>query len=399
MKRFTRLAAIIMAGTSIIACNLSSALSAPGPTEVPLPTAISSAAPVTIPDLNQPTPTEEESITDDGSGSVLNMCTLVQKSDVEKFFAEPANEPRPANGSCAFTNAKDNLYAFSAGAGQDAESGSILEGQALLLGMAGVEMDDAFLARLKTLQESLDYKGYFTELVAASKSSDTVTAKLFAGGGNDLTYWAWISVPPRRSGAYAAVRGTTLVSMYLVVPESQSENDMLTSANTLAGEIFAKLPDTFTNNPASAESSSQNTPAPLQPTPTLIGANANQPSQSSAGSGQPTATPVTESSKIPVLLSPANGAEINVFPRTITLKWSPASGAVKYLVEIMACSSENPENCYSHPMIEQTTRETATTSYTFNFVNKQPGKWRVYPMGADGKLGTPSGWWTFVCTQ
>jgi hypothetical protein len=399
MKGFTRYTVIIIAVSSILACNLSSALTAPNPTDVPLPTANPPAAAETVPDLNLPTPTEEVLEADDGIGSTLDMCALITKADVEKFFTEPANEPRPANGSCTFTNAKDNLYAFSVGAGQDKESGSILQSQAMLLSMAGVEMDDAFLAKVKPYEESLDYRAYFTELVAASKSSDTVTAKLFAGGGNDLTYWAWISVPPRRSGAYTAVRGTTLLSMYLVVPESQAEKDMLTMANVLAGDIFAKLPKTFTNGTGTSEPSPQSSAAPEQATPTFVVGSSDQPSQPPAISSQPTATPVAQSSNIPVLLSPANGTEINVFPRTITLTWSPAAGASKYLVEIMACSSTNPENCFSHPMIEQTTRETADTTYTFNFVDKQPGKWRVYPMGADGKLGTPSGWWTFTCLQ
>lgn len=382
---------------SMTACNLSSALFVPRSTEVPLPSAMPSFTPEIVPDSNQPTPTLDASGVFTNSISTLDMCTLVTKTDVEKFFNEPASEPKTASGGCLFNNVKDGVYAFSIGAAQDKESSSILQGQALLLGLAGVKLDTAVMAKIKPMAESLDYKGFFTELISASKSSDKISAKMFTGGGNDLTYWAWITVPPVRTGAFVAVRGTTLVSLYLVVPESQAEEAMLTDSNNLAGEIFKKLPAKFTIGTAASTTSGQ--PSSGSSTPTLVGSSAGQPAQAPAASGEATPTHVPDLSNVPILISPADGTVSDIYPRTITLTWSPVAGASKYLVEIMACSSTSPDTCFSHPMIEQTSRETASTSYTFNFVGAQPGKWRVSIIDANGVLGTPSAWWKFRFTK
>jgi methionine-rich copper-binding protein CopC len=358
----------------MLACNLGSALTPQNPTEPPLPTANPTSPSDLLPEADQPTPTEE-AVSGSETSSALDICALVTRADVEKFFGEPAGDPKPVNSGCTFTNAKDGLYAFSLGAAQDKEASAVMQGQALLLGMAGVKLDEAAMDRLKSLADALDYKGYFTELATQSKSSPNISAKLFAGGGNDLTYWAWITVPPRATGAFVAVRGTTLVSLYVVVPESQTADSILTTANNLAGEIFKKLPEKFT---IEAGSSPQPPSTSDSPTATLTGK---------------IALPA------PTLISPENGAQINDYPRNITLTWSAVPGARKYLVEIMACSSTNPENCFSHPMLEKNTRESLKNSYSFEFIGMQPGKWRVFPMTADNQMGTPSEWWTFTCTK
>ena len=392
MNGYFRYAAIVIVGATMLACNLGSALTPQNPTEPPLPTSNPTSPSDLLPETDQSTPTAEVGRSVTETFSTLDICALVTKSDVEKFFGEPASDPKPVNSGCTFTNAKDGLYAFSLGAAQDKEASTVMQGQALLLGMAGVKLDEAAMDRLKTLADTLDYKGYFTELATQSKSSTNISAKLFGGGGNDLTYWAWITVPPRATGAFVAVRGTTLVSLYVVVPESQTADAMLTTANNLAGEIFKKLPEKFTIEAGSVPPSSQEQTG--QPTATL-----------SAGASAPVSsgpTP-TMAGKItlpaPTLVSPPNGTQIHDYPRNITLTWSAVPGARKYLVEIMACSSSNPENCFSHPMLEKNTRESLKTSYSFEFIGMQPGKWRVFPMTADNQMGTPSEWWTFTCTK
>ncbi len=399
IKNF-RVLAVIPLIYSILACNLSTSLltpqvATPG-TGTVLPTAyIHEETPEPV-DINAPTPTLEEAIsTPEGFADI---CSYVSKEDVEKFFGEPANDPKSANGGCTFTNAKDGLYAFSLGAGQDNDTATILQGQAMLLGLAGIKLDETVTGKLNKLADTRDFKGYLSELVALSKSSSTITARLFKGGGNDLTYWAWITTPPRRSGAFLAVRGTTLVSLYIVVPETQEEKAMLTASNNLAGQIFAKLPQKFSFFPTvSAPESSEQAPASASaPAVTQESLQSTEPSSPSASS---TSTTAPQSSEIPILLSPADGTEINIYPRTITLTWSPVQNASKYLVEIDACSPTNPDTCYSHPMIEQTTRETTIPTYTFNFVDKQPGRWRVSAIDANGKLGTPSGWFRFNCLK
>jgi hypothetical protein len=394
MNGYFRYAAVIIIGATMLACNLGSALTPQNPTEPPLPTANPTSPSDLLPETDQPTPTEG-AISGSETSSTLDICALVTKADVEKFFGEPAGDPKPVNSGCTFTNAKDGLYAFSLGAAQEKEASAVMQGQALLLGMAGVKLDEAAMARLKSLADALDYKGYFTELATQSKSSTNISAKLFGGGGNDLTYWAWITVPPRATGAFVAVRGTTLVSLYVVVPESQTADAMLTTANNLAGEIFKKLPEKFTIEAGSTPSSSQEQTG--QATATLSSGASPQPPAASTGKTPTLAGKVTLPA--PTLLSPPNGAQINDYPRNITLTWSAVPGARKYLVEIMACSSTNPENCFSHPMLEKNTRESLKNSYSFEFIGMQPGKWRVFPMTADSQMGTPSEWWTFTCTK
>ena len=312
------------------------------------------------------------------SSTDIDFCGLVSKEEVEKFFGEPAGDPTSMPGGCAYNNKKDGLYAFSISAGQEKDSINIMQSQAMLLGMAGVKLDADAMAKIKSLAEAMDFAGFFNELVALSKSSSTITANLFAGGGNDLTYWAWITVPPRRSGAFTAVRGKTLVSMYLVVPESQKEETMLDEANKLANTVFSKLPEKFTI--AAAPPS-----APAQPTPT-----------------QPPATPVPQPTATldtglpaPVLESPYDGKIFDQgFPRNTTFTWSAVPGAKKYVLELMACSSSKPNDCFVWPK-DKPRHEVFGTTYTYGFVGAQPGKWRVTAIDAKGVAGTPSGWWTF----
>lgn len=315
---------------------------------------------------------------DDKADTPMNFCSLVTKADVEKFFGEPANEPTAMPGGCAFTNKKDGLYAFSLSAGQDKDSINILQSQVMLLGMAGVKLDADVLSKIKSLAEAMDFAGFFNELVTLSKSSKTITANLYTGGGNDLTYWAWITVPPRRSGSFAAVRGTTLVSMFLVVPELQKEEIMLDEANKLANSIYGKLPEKFSI--ASVPS-----PTPLPPIPTEVPATPVP---------QPTPT-LVKGLPAPVLLTPADGTTFNKgFPRNTLFTWAAVPGAKKYVVELMACSNGKPNDCFVWP-VDKPKHIVASTSFTFGFVGAQPGKWRVTAIGANGVTGTPSEWWTF----
>ncbi len=390
MKKSIRFLIIVFAVLPLLACNLTNMLSTSKPPSVDLPsvtptnavekpaeTAKPTAVPTTVPQAPaQP----------DSAGGALDFCTLIAKSDVEKFFNEPASEPKASPGGCVFTNAKDSLYAFSFGAGQDKDASNVLQGQAMLLGMAGVRLDEAALAKLKPMADGLDFKGFFTEMVALSKSSSTINAQMLTGGGNDLTYWAWITVPPRRTGAFAAVRGNTVISLYVVVPESQKEETVLNEANNLAGAVFSKLPAKFSVSsapPAAAPPAapSQNQPPAAQPTPTLI----------------PSSTPV-QGLSAPALLTPAEGQVLTTYPRSTNFTWSPVPGAGKYFFELMACSNSNTSDCFVWPA-NKPTHEVFGTSYTFNFVGAQPGKWRVTAVDANGVKGASSEWRMFKYTK
>ncbi len=327
------------------------------------------------------TPTEE----DDGK---LDPCTLITAEQAEAILGEPVTPAEVKNGSCVFSNAKDKLYMVNIAAAQDKETAGILQGQAILLMFTGNPVSDDLTNKLKTLSDEQNYKGFFTELATASKGSQVMTAKLFTGGGHDLVYWAWINAPPRRQGAFVAVRKNTLVNINVILPDTVNSSDMLKMLNTLAGDAFAKLPEEFSIGQSGMEISQANTAA-AEATPTLV------PEITTGQS--PAATPilVPVGLSAPVPQSPASGSEFDIYPRVTTLKWQSVDGAARYLVEIMACSSSNPANCFSHPMIEQTTRETTSTEYVFNFIGAQPGKWRVMAIDSSGKTGMPSDWWTF----
>lgn len=317
------------------------------------------------------------------SDAPLDLCTLVTKADAEKFFGEASAEPVQASGACAFTSAKDGLYALSVSAGQNNDTVNIMQSQAMLLGMAGVKLDAASMEKIKKLATDLDFTGFFTELTGLAKSSSSIKAQLFSGGGNDITYWAWISVPPRKSGAFAAVRGKTMVSLYLVVPESQSEEAMLNEANQLSSTIFGKLPQTFKIASAPAIPPTQAAPptsVPATPVPA------------------PTAT-IQTGLPAPVLTSPQNGAVFTTgHPRTTNFAWQAVPGASLYIFELMACSNGNPNNCFVWPA-DKPTHQVTSNSYSYGFVGAQPGKWRVTAVDTNGIPGKPSEWWTFKYTK
>ena len=196
-------------------------------------------------------------------------CSLVTQQEAEAILGEPATPPQAVSGGCAFTNAKDGLYAVSVAAAQDKQTGDVMQGQAFLLGMAGVPLDQAALDQLKALSDAQDFKGFFTELVARAQGAPAVKAQLLDGVG-DVGYWAWLSAQGRRQGAFVAGRGPTLVNVNLVVADSQSEQAMLDAARALADQIFGRLPARFTIAAPSAAPTPLPSPVPPQATDTPI---------------------------------------------------------------------------------------------------------------------------------
>lgn len=101
----------------------------------------------------------------------------------------------------------------------------------------------------------------------------------------------------------------------------------------------------------------------------------------------------------PRLISPRNGSVFNHFPRKTTLRWGKVQGAVKYIVEVdcyHCCQSGKWCTQVGKTWKEETV---AGTSYTFNFVGAQPGRWRVTAVAANGKKGKTSGWYNFKYTK
>ena len=92
----------------------------------------------------------------------------------------------------------------------------------------------------------------------------------------------------------------------------------------------------------------------------------------------------------PAPVSPANGTTFSHFPRSVTLVWAPVAGADKYVVERQFQSGANWS---SYPAVE-----VAATTYSFNFIGAQPGRWRVRAKTNSGTEGAWSAWSTFNFT-
>lgn len=108
----------------------------------------------------------------------------------------------------------------------------------------------------------------------------------------------------------------------------------------------------------------------------------------------------------PKQLSPPNGSVFDHVPRTTTLEWSAVPGDtayIEYTVEIDCyhCCQINAW-CTDVGQTWQVVSDLYGTSYTFEWVGAQPGRWRVWAM--DIKTYPPqespkTGWWEFRYTQ
>jgi hypothetical protein len=104
----------------------------------------------------------------------------------------------------------------------------------------------------------------------------------------------------------------------------------------------------------------------------------------------------------PVQLSPANNTVFDHYPRLTKIEWSPVEGAVSYSVEVDYCDGafKNRSRCVDPQPNAITTNPPTSgienTSYEFEFVGAQPGRWRVWAVDKDGREGFKSSWRRFV---
>jgi hypothetical protein len=102
----------------------------------------------------------------------------------------------------------------------------------------------------------------------------------------------------------------------------------------------------------------------------------------------------------PTQLTPADGSVFDHYPRTTTLKWTAVPGATSYTVEIdcyHCCQSG--KWCTDVGETWKLVPNLKATSYTFNFVGAQPGRWRVWAVDASGQESPKTGWWEFRYTR
>ena len=95
----------------------------------------------------------------------------------------------------------------------------------------------------------------------------------------------------------------------------------------------------------------------------------------------------------PVQVSPPKDAQFYHFPRATTLAWDQVQGATGYVVEWQFFSAGEWSTSASIPI-----DGLQNTSYTFNFIGEQPGRWRVTATGTSGQVNdsAPSEWFEFM---
>jgi hypothetical protein len=99
----------------------------------------------------------------------------------------------------------------------------------------------------------------------------------------------------------------------------------------------------------------------------------------------------------PVLVSPLNDQVFANYPRKTVLVWQPVSGATGYYLTVDACTSPAPINANSvwQNVVKGTVQG---TSFTFDFVGAQPGRWNVMAIDStdDHQQSEVSAWSNFA---
>jgi hypothetical protein len=106
----------------------------------------------------------------------------------------------------------------------------------------------------------------------------------------------------------------------------------------------------------------------------------------------------------PEVIFPTDGADLFGYPRLTRLQWSPVVGAKSYAIEVEVCQGVAKERVcgnsspLQHPGF-QPTSGLEGTSFEFNFVGRQPGRWRVWAFDSEGNPGIRTPWVTFFYQQ
>ncbi len=109
-------------------------------------------------------------------------------------------------------------------------------------------------------------------------------------------------------------------------------------------------------------------------------------------------SPTSSNLNTPTLISPINGTVFNHYPRETRLEWSAVPGAESYTVEIDIFDRNQWASDFSGKTYHIVPWLT-TTSLTTYFVGAQPGRWRVWAVGPDGRESPKSDWWEFRYTR
>ena len=102
----------------------------------------------------------------------------------------------------------------------------------------------------------------------------------------------------------------------------------------------------------------------------------------------------------PEIVFPTDGEELFGFPRLTKLQWSAVPGAVSYSVEIEGCEGNRKEKgCFNSFPINLPRYPPMSgirdTTYEFEFLGNQPGRYRVWAVDGEGRPGMQTPWIVF----
>jgi TonB family protein len=119
------------------------------------------------------------------------------------------------------------------------------------------------------------------------------------------------------------------------------------------------------------------------------------------GTGRAVALPLQgatapKSLPAPTLLSPANGADLQGYPRILNLQWSEVPGASSYTIEIdcLGCCVKDGW-CSGSGKPTYIIKDLEVPGFSFSFWGDQPGRWRVWAKAPTGD-GNMSEWREFT---
>ena len=189
---------------------------------------------------------------------------------------------------------------------------------------------------------------------------------------------------------------STLLISGLLSPSSPVSTLFPHAASTNASVANAPIVPTYAPHPSEQASIPPNSPSKLPNVSPNVSPSEGPNVLPTPPSVSPSPSPLTRL-ETPLLSSPQDNANFSHVPRTVTLQWQTVPGATGYRVEVEYYD-------YSHPASDNSAwplvgylnppPTTSDTSYTFNFIGAQPGRWRVTALdSAHPSLDSlPSNW-------
>lgn len=132
--------------------------------------------------------------------------------------------------------------------------------------------------------------------------------------------------------------------------------------------------------------------------PTNAVVNAASPSVPRPGASS-SSDPQLVKLEAPTQVLPNDNSTFSTYPRKLQVIWNPLPSAASYSVEV---DFECADNVWC-PLQSVGGSGIASglmgTTYTFEFVGAQRGRWRVWAIGSDGRQGLQSPWRVFTFTR